>query len=97
MLYVRSDIAERIRRRDPGRGPRHPNHLSAAQFGEGSFDTGIIIPIPLDVFFDEPSRDYASYVAAFAGIIRHVRSGRQRLANRNCTLASFQNRTAAIH
>jgi hypothetical protein len=37
-------------------------NVSAQQFGEGSFDKGFMISIPLDVFFGEPRSDYASYV-----------------------------------
>jgi hypothetical protein len=37
-------------------------NVSAAQFGEGSFDKGIFISIPLDLFFGSPTQAKATYV-----------------------------------
>jgi hypothetical protein len=37
-------------------------NVSAHQFGEGSFDKGILITIPLDVLLGAPTRSFASYV-----------------------------------
>jgi Exopolysaccharide biosynthesis protein YbjH len=37
-------------------------NVSAAQFGEGSFDKGFFISIPLDLLFGQPTKQYASYV-----------------------------------
>lgn len=37
-------------------------NVSAAQFGEGGFDKGFFISVPLDHFFGEPTRDVASFL-----------------------------------
>lgn len=37
-------------------------NVSSTQFGEGSFDKGLFVSIPLDLLFGQPSQQYASYV-----------------------------------
>jgi hypothetical protein len=37
-------------------------NVSAQQFGEGSFDKGFMLSIPLDLLLGEPSRTYGTYV-----------------------------------
>ena len=37
-------------------------NVSAQQFGEGSFDKGFMISVPIDLLLGEPSQTYATYV-----------------------------------